>query len=71
MTICACPNCKQKIDRSELSRVFWEIVSDLQGDTFDIECPFCAHSISIVVTSIPEFSIIPSLQPAAPEKKSC
>ncbi len=59
MTDCTCPNCKQKIDRSELSRVFWEIVSDLQGDTFDIECPFCTHTIFIEVQSIPVFNVIP------------
>ncbi len=71
MTDCTCPVCKKHIGYSYLSRKFWNVVSDsFNGSYFDTDCPYCGHSISIEVTSIPEFGIIPSLQPSRPKTKS-
>jgi hypothetical protein len=65
-----CPACKKNIGYSYLSRKFWIAVTDhFNGSYFNTECPYCTHSISIEVTSIPEFGVIPDLQPAGAKTK--
>ncbi len=62
MTNLECPHCKSTIKFSYVSRIFWEMVSDFDGISFEAECPTCDLIFVAEVIPSPDFKLHTLLQ---------